>query len=73
MEIEKMSLEQAFEKLEETITKLESEDITLEDSFLTYKEGMDILKHCNNSIDKVEKQVLVISANGELESYESED
>lgn len=73
MEIEKMSLEQAFEQLEGTIAKLESEDITLEDSFLAYKEGMDILKHCNNSIDKVEKQVLMLSTDGELETYKVEE
>lgn len=73
MEIEKMSLEQAFEQLEETIAKLESEDITLEDSFAAYKAGMDILKHCNNSIDKVEKQVLMLSSDGELETYKVEE
>ena len=73
MELEKMSLEQAFEQLEETIARLESEDITLEDSFSAYKEGMDILKHCNNSIDKVEKQVLMLSADGELEAYKLEE
>lgn len=73
MEIEKMSLEQAFEQLENTIARLESEDITLEDSFVAYKEGMDILKHCNNSIDKVEKQVLMLSTDGELETYKVEE
>ena len=73
MEIEKMSLEQAFEQLENTIARLESEDITLEDSFAAYKEGMDILKHCNNSIDKVEKQVLMLSTDGELEAYRVEE
>ncbi len=73
MEIEKMSLEQAFEQLEKTIARLESEDITLEDSFVAYKEGMDILKHCNISIDKVEKQVLMLSTDGELEAYRVEE
>lgn len=73
MEIEKMSLEQAFEQLENTIARLEAEDITLEDSFAAYKEGMDILKHCNNSIDKVEKQVLMLSTDGELETYKVEE
>ncbi len=67
MEIEKMSLEEAFVQLEATIAKLEAEDITLEDSFLAYKEGMDILKYCNNSIDKVEKQVQVLAQEVEPE------
>jgi len=69
MEVKKLSLEQAFEQLEKTITRLESEDISLEDSFVAYKEGMELLKHCNDSIDKVEKQVLMLSAEGELKPY----
>ena len=73
MEINKLSLEQAFLQLEDTISRLESEDITLEESFAAYKEGMELLKHCNDSIDKVEKQVLMLSAEGELEPYKNEE
>lgn len=73
MEVNKLSLEQAFEQLEDTISRLESEDITLEESFAAYKEGMELLKHCNDSIDKVEKQVLMLSAEGELEPYLNEE
>lgn len=73
MEINKLSLEQAFAQLEDTISRLESEDITLEESFAAYKEGMELLKHCNDSIDKVEKQVLMLSADGELELYKNEE
>ena len=42
MELEEreLTLEEAFEKLEETIEKLQAEDITLEDSFKEYKQGM---------------------------------
>lgn len=69
MEVKDLSLEQAFLRLEETISKLESEDITLEESFAEYKAGMELLKYCNDSIDKVEKQVLMLSAEGEPEPY----
>lgn len=61
------SLEQNFEKLEAVIDKLETEDISLEDAFAAYSEGMEILKVCNEQIDKVEKKVLKLSAEGELE------
>lgn len=67
MDIEKLSLEQSFEKLEETIERLEAEDITLEESFAAYKEGMELLKHCNAGIDRVEKQVILLSGEGEAE------
>lgn len=60
-----MELEKAFEKMDGIIEKLESEDITLEESFKVYKEGMSLLKQCNENIDRVEKQVKVLSGEGE--------
>lgn len=64
-----MSLEKNFAKLEETIERLEKEDISLEDSFLAYNEGMKLLKQCNDEIDKIEKKVLKISEDGTLEEF----
>lgn len=64
-----MTLEQMFEKLEESIEKLEQEDISLEDSFKIYREGMKLILTCNEKIDKVEKEVLKLSENGELDEF----
>ncbi|HKM33149.1 MAG TPA: exodeoxyribonuclease VII small subunit [Lachnospiraceae bacterium] len=64
-----MSLEEKFAKLEETLNQLESEELSLEESFRIYKEGMDLLKQCNDDIDKVEKQVMQLNAEGELEAF----
>ena len=64
-----MSLEDKFDKLDEAVKKLESEDITLEESFQIYKEGMELLKQGNADIDKVEKQVMQLNAKGELEEF----
>lgn len=63
------SLEEAFGKIEETIVRLEDEDITLEASFREYQAGMKLLKYCNEKIDKVEKQVLIINEDGELDEF----
>ncbi|MBQ8821618.1 MAG: exodeoxyribonuclease VII small subunit [Lachnospiraceae bacterium] len=63
-----MTIEENFARLEETIAKLESEEVSLEDAFLAYAEGMKILKDCNDQIDKVEKQVLKLTAEGKLEN-----
>ena len=65
-----MSLEEKFAKLEETAKRLESEDISLEESFRNYQEGMELLKQCNADIDKVEKQVLQLNEEGELVAFE---
>jgi exodeoxyribonuclease VII small subunit len=64
-----LTLEQTFDKLEKTIEELQNEDISLEDSFRLYKEGMNLVKSCNGKIDKVEKQVLKLNENGELDEF----
>ena len=64
-----MTLEQMFEQLEESIERLEQEDISLEDSFKIYREGMKLIQTCNEKIDKVEKEVLKLSENGELDEF----
>ena len=66
---EGFQLEEAFEKLEKTVEALEREDISLEESFRIYQEGMEILKKCNLEIDQVEKKVLVLNEDGESHEF----
>lgn len=63
------TLEQTFEKLSSTIEKLEQEDISLEESFKLYKEGMKLIKSCNDRIDRVEKEVLRLNEDGGLDGF----
>lgn len=65
-----MNLEENMAKLEETITRLEADDISLEDSFRAYREGMELVKQCNDAIDTVEKKVQKINEDGSLEDFE---
>ena len=67
---EKLTLEEALEMLENTIAKLQSEEITLEESFNLYKEGMDYVKLCSETIDQVEKKVLMLNQEGKLDELE---
>lgn len=64
---EKHSLEENFSVLEELIEQLEAEDISLEDAFTAYSRGMQVLKQCNEQIDRVEKQVMKLNEEGQLE------
>lgn len=66
---EEQSLEELFGQLEDTIRKLESSDISLEDSFGLYHKGMDTLKQCNDKIDKVEKKMLILDEEGETHEF----
>lgn len=64
-----MSVEAAFAEVEKRMSLLEKDDIELEESFRLYKEGMELLKHCDESIDKVEKKVREIAADGTLKDF----
>ena len=68
-EEQEISLEEVFAQIEEVIAHLETEEITLEESFQEYSRGMQLLKHCNNAIDRVEKKVLQINENGGLDEF----
>ncbi len=63
------NLEEAFAMLEETVARLEGEDISLEESFLEYQKGMELLKKCNDAIDQVEKKVLLLNEKGEMNEF----
>ncbi len=63
------SLETLFETLDEVVQKLEKEDITLEESFTLYQQGMELLKKCNETIDVVEKKVQLLDEKGEYHDF----
>lgn len=55
-----MSLEECFEGLDDIIVDLQSGELSLEDSFKKYEEGMKLIKKCTETIDKVEKKLIVV-------------
>ena len=67
--MDNLTLEQTFAGLEEVIRKMESGDVSLEESFKLYHEGMDMLKSCNDKIDKIEKQMLILDEGGTLHEF----
>lgn len=58
-----MTIEETFAALDALIDQLESGKGSLEDAFKNYEEGMKLVKSCNEKIEKIEKQILVL--NGE--------
>ncbi len=53
-------LESSFKRLDEIIEKMEQGELSLEESFKLYKEGVELVGACNESIEKVEKEIKVI-------------
>jgi len=65
----KLTLEQCFEKIEKITSDLQAGELDLEESFKIYKEGMDLLKVCNDKIEDVEKKVLVMREDGHFDEF----
>ena len=55
-----MKIEERFKELDEIVRGLELNESTLEESFNLYKKGMEMIKECNNDIEKVEKQIIIL-------------
>ena len=66
---EQFRLEEAFDRIEALLEKLQDKDVTLEESFDLYQEGMGLLKLCNENIDHVEKQMLQIDEEGQTHEF----
>ncbi len=64
-----ISLEKRFEYIEEIIEKMEAGEVTLEESFELYKTGLEEIKEANSMLDKMEKAMLVMNEEGNLEEF----
>lgn len=53
-------LEENFEKLEKLVETMENDELSLEESFKMYEQGMKLLASCNKDIDKVEKKLIIL-------------
>ncbi|MGL6199957.1 MAG: exodeoxyribonuclease VII small subunit [Lachnospiraceae bacterium] len=66
---EEKTLNDVFAELDVVMKQLNEEQISLEDSFNLYHQGMELLKVCNDKIDTVEKKMLVLDENGEAYEF----
>lgn len=66
---EEKSLEKVFAELDLLAEKLEDRETSLEDSFLLYRQGMELLKFCSDRLDTVEKKMLQINENGAFSEF----
>lgn len=65
----KNTIENNFQKLEEILKQIQSENATLEDSFKLYKEGLEIVQECNHQIERIEKKISVIEKDNDNEQF----
>lgn len=71
---EELTFEEAMNKLEEIVEKLEEGDVPLEKAITYYQEGMKLSKLCNDKLSNVqEKMTQIMNEHGELEPFEVQE
>lgn len=65
----KLTFEQALQRLEEIVSLLEAEEVSLEHSVDLYKEGITLADICKQKITTAESEVVLLQKNisGEIE------
>jgi exodeoxyribonuclease VII small subunit len=56
-DITKMDFETAFTALQENVSRLESEDLSLDESLALYERGQELSKHCAKLLEEAELKV----------------
>lgn len=59
------SIEETLEELEALVERMENGGGSLEEVFADYESGVRLVKTCNDKIDKVEKQIILLQEEGE--------
>lgn len=57
MNEEKLTFEQAYEKLKESASKLDSDDVTLEEAMKLYEDGIKYYKLCSGILDEAKQKI----------------
>jgi exodeoxyribonuclease VII small subunit len=71
-DIDKLSFEQAYSQLEETVHKLEAGNLPLEEVVALYQRGMALAEHCGLQLDKAELSIKALAPSGELVDFDEE-
>ena len=66
-----LTFEQAFAQLEEIVAKLESAELSLDESLALFERGQALSAQCAKLLDAAELKVKQLAPGGELEDFES--
>ena len=67
---EKRNIDELFDEIDSIVEKIGQPDTSLEESFSLYAQGIDRIRTCNERIEQIEKQVMMLDEDGELRVFE---
>ena len=73
MTTENINLEKLIAELESIINKMESDDLNVEDSLKSYEKGICLIKNAQKKLKKIEQKVEILSKEGNLENFNTDE
>ncbi|MDB4096586.1 exodeoxyribonuclease VII small subunit [Methylophilaceae bacterium] len=73
MTTENINLEKLIAELESIVNKMESDDLNVEDSLKSYEKGISLIKNAQNKLKKIEQKVEILSKEGKLENFHTDE
>ena len=73
MAVKKLKFEDAMQRLQEIVGKLESGEESLEDSMKLFQEGAKLSAQCYQMLDKAEQQVAQLTKIADSEEEEADE
>ena len=64
-----LTLEERFAHLARIVARMEDADVSLDEAFELYKKGLDEVKSANDMVQGMEKAMLVLNSDGQLEEF----
>ncbi len=55
--VETLSFEQALDELDQLVRKMESGELTLDESIATYRRGAQLAQHCQSRLASAEQEI----------------
>lgn len=72
-----LTFEEAIENLEKIVEELENGKLSLDESVKKFKNGIELAKYCNQTLEQAEKQISILleDENGEIieENFETKE
>ena len=63
------TLEERLAHLEQIVDRMVDADVSLDEAFELYKKGLDEVKSANDMVQGMEKAMLVLNSDGQLEEF----
>lgn len=64
-----LTLEERFAHLEQIVARMGDAEVSLDEAFELYKKGLDEVKSANDMVQGMEKAMLVLNSDGQLEEF----